>query len=87
MKKLIMFVMVMAISVPALALIDDVAPEWGDENPISTAVWQLDKNVDYFYEEGETVEPSCLQGTVDSHFATFNFDSSGWSWGGGILTS
>jgi len=81
MKKLIMFVMVLVISMPALALIDDVAPpSWGNENPIATVVWQLDEDVDYYDEEG--VEPSCLQGTVDSHLMTFEED---WSWENGIL--
>jgi len=73
--------MALAISAPALALIDDVAPpNWGNENPIATAVWQIDEDVDYFYEEG--VEPSCLQGTVDSHLMTFEED---WSWEDGTL--
>jgi len=75
--------MVFSIAMPAMAVIEDkYPPEWGDENPIATAVWQLDKNVDYYDEEG--VEPSCLQGTVDSHLMTFGED---WDWEGGVLYS
>jgi len=85
--------MVFAISAPALALIEDrYPPEWGDgvEYPIATAVWQLDKDVDYSWPDGgpypnppDGVTPSCIQGTeYGSNFGTFG----GYSWENGILT-
>ncbi len=45
MKKLIMFLMVLAISVPAMATIDDSAPPlWGSATPRSTTVWQMESD-------------------------------------------
>ena len=47
MKKLIMFVMVLAIAVPALATIsDDSPPDWEGSPPRFTFVWQID-NLEY----------------------------------------
>ena len=43
MKKLIMFLMVLAIAVPALAAIEDVSPpDWGGTTPSANVVWQID---------------------------------------------
>jgi hypothetical protein len=43
MKKLIMFSMVLAIAVPALAAIEDVSPPvWGGTTPSANVVWQID---------------------------------------------
>jgi len=43
MKKLIMFLMVLTISMPAIAGIEDTLPPmWGTEGPSATAIWQMD---------------------------------------------
>ncbi|MHC4214597.1 MAG: hypothetical protein ACYSWP_14640, partial [Planctomycetota bacterium] len=43
MKKLIMFVMVLVIGVPALAIMEDTSPpDWGGVVPRSTYVWHID---------------------------------------------
>ena len=43
MKKLIMFTMLLAISMPALAAIEDVSPPvWGGTIPSANLVWQID---------------------------------------------
>jgi len=43
MKKLIMFSMVLAISIQALAAIEDVSPPvWGGTTPSANVVWQID---------------------------------------------
>jgi hypothetical protein len=43
MKKLIMFSMVLAVAMPALAAIEDVSPPaWGGTTPSANVVWQID---------------------------------------------
>ena len=61
MKKIIMFVMVLAISVPAMATIDDSAPPlWGSATPRSTTVWQM--------ESDPTTAPPCEDGATGGHW-------------------
>jgi len=69
MKKLIMFVMVLAISVPAMATIDDSAPPlWGSATPRSTTVWQM--------ESDPTTDPPCEDGATGGHWDS----GSGGTW-------
>jgi len=80
MKKLIMFLMVVAISFPALATIEDLdPPQWGGTQPAATLVYQLEEDGDY---EGGNVEPSCLSGSDD-----FILVAPGGSWADGVLTT
>jgi hypothetical protein len=73
MKKLIMFLMVLAISVPVSATIDDPAPPmWGVAG--TTGVWQLDDPC--------WSEPSCLEGTEN-----YNLDVPDATWENGVLTT
>ncbi len=61
MKKLIMFLMVLAISVPAMATIDDSAPPpWGSATPRSTTVWQM--------ESDPITNPPCEDGAAGAHW-------------------
>jgi hypothetical protein len=53
MKKLIMFLMVLAIGAPALAImVDESPPDWGGVTPRATYVWHIDTE--------EYAEPSCI---------------------------
>ena len=73
MKKLIMFLMVLAISVPALAIIyDPVPPMWGAAG--NTGVWHF---VDPAWSE-----PSCIFGTE-----SYYLDIPGATWAYGVITT
>jgi hypothetical protein len=74
MKKLIMFLMVLAISVPALAIIDDSAPPMWGEAGGNTGVWHFDDPV--------WTVPSCLFGT-DYYY----FEIPGGTWSYGVITT
>jgi len=61
MKKLIMFLMVLAISVPVSATINDSAPPpWGSATPRSTTVWQM--------ESDPMTNPPCEDGATGGHW-------------------
>jgi hypothetical protein len=80
MKKLIMFLMLLAIAGPALATIEDLdPPQWGSTQPSATLVYQLDEDGDY---EGGNVEPSCLEGSDD-----FYTDLPNATWADGVLST
>jgi hypothetical protein len=80
MKKMIMFVMVLAISVTALATIEDLdPPQWRRTQPAATLVYQFEEDGDY---DGGTAEPSCLIGSDD-----FYLDAPDGSWADGVLTT
>ena len=74
MKKLIMFLMVLAISVPASATIDDSAPPlWGNAGPRSTTAWQM--------ESDPTTDPPCEDGATG---AVWRFEG---TWADGVFTN
>ncbi len=74
MKKLIMFLMVLAISVPALAIIDDSAPPMWGEAGGNTGLWHFD--------DPAWSEPSCLDGTE-----YYYFEIPGATWAYGVITT
>jgi hypothetical protein len=74
MKKLIMFLMVLAISVPASATIDDSAPPlWGNAGPRSTTAWQM--------ESDPTTDPPCEDGATGAEWR------SDGTWADGVFTN
>ena len=74
MKKLIMFLMVLAISVPASATIDDSAPPlWGNAGPRSTTVWQM--------ESDPATDPPCEDGATGAEWR------SDGTWADGVFTN
>jgi hypothetical protein len=80
MKKILMFVMVMAISTTALATIEDLAPpQWRRAQPAAILVYQFEEDGDY---EGGNAEPSCLSGSDD-----FTLEAPDGSWADGELTT